>query len=210
MLLFCMLLKKENCHDPKTSECLRCEKHEAARPWKHGSAYKTRKYRELTGLRARPVQVPCVLHSKVRTSHCPRWEAGARTFLGDHSDPDNPSCSTQMQVRLLKIIDAALFTKGVGPGLVLPARPSDSHREVGGGWGVPAQSWWARPGQPHVGVVLPPGALMGLLPRGSRVGSRCQHCCLRKALSALGSPGRTAGRGRPGAPNRSPGGGPGR
>lgn len=41
MLLFCMLLKKENCHDPDFPECLRCQKREAARPWKHGSAYKT-------------------------------------------------------------------------------------------------------------------------------------------------------------------------
>lgn len=57
-----------------------------------------------------------------------------------------------------------------------------------------------------VGAVLPPGALVGLLPSGSRG----QHCCLRKALSALGSPRRTAGRGLPGAPSRSPGGGPGR
>ena len=96
------------------------------------------KYRGLSGLRAWPVQVPRVLHSKVRPSHCPWWEAGARTFLGDHSDPDNSSCGTQMQVRLLKIIDAALFTKGVGPGLVLPARPSDSHKEGGGGVGCPS------------------------------------------------------------------------
>ena len=90
-------------------------------------------HRARSGPRAWPVQVQHVLQSKVRTSHCPRREAQARTCLGDHSDPDNPFRGTEMQVRLLKIINAALFTKGAGPGLVPPARPSDSHRGVG--WG---------------------------------------------------------------------------
>ena len=162
-------------------------------------------HRARSGPRAWPVQVQHVLQSKVRTSHCPRREAQARTCLGDHSDPDNPFRGTEMQVRLLKIINAALFTKGAGPGLVPPARPSDSH----GGWGG-GVSQLSLGGQGQVGLtvgaVLPPAALVGLLPSGSRG----QHCCLRKALSALGSPRRTAGRGRPGTPSRSPGGGPGR
>lgn len=111
---------------------------------------------EVSGFRAWPVQVLNVLQSKVRTSHCPRREAGARTFLGDHSDPDNPFCGTQMQEKLLKIINAALFTKGASPGLVPPARPSASHRGQGRGWGgVPAQSWWARPSRPHCGGSAP-------------------------------------------------------
>lgn len=42
-----------------------------------------------------------------------------------------------------------------------------------GGWGgVPAQSWWARLGQPCCGAVFPRGAHMGLLPSGSRVTNR--------------------------------------
>lgn len=153
MLLFCMLLKKENCHDPKTSLSARDVKNVKLRG--HGNAYKTRKCTEVSGFRAWPAQVPNVLQSQNLT--LPKAGGRGQDLPWGDSDPDSPFCGTQMQERLLKIINAALFTKGASPGLVPPARPSASHRGAGSGveGGVPAQSWWARPCRPHCGGSAP-------------------------------------------------------
>lgn len=207
MLVFCILLKREKWHRSQNSlQCLRCQN------------VKLRDHRNMGAL-AKLGNMQSSLGSELGLSKCSMCcrgglephtvhEEGARTFLGDHPAPSDPFCGAETEARLLQITDAALFTKDAGPELVPPARPQTA---VGGGVGVSQLSLGGQ-GQVSltVGAVFPPGALAGLLPSGSRVGSRCQHCHLRKALSTLGSPGRTAGRGRPGVPSRSPGVGPGR
>lgn len=174
----------------------------------HGNAYKTRKCTEVSGFRAWPVQVPNVLQSKVRASHCPRREAGARTFLGATQTLTAPSVAHRCRRGFLKSSMLLYLPKVLAQGWFRQPGPQPAIGGQGRGWRGVSQLSPGGQGQVGliVGAVLPPGALVGLLPSGSRG----QHCCLRKALSALGSPRRTAGRGLPGAPSRSPGGGPGR
>lgn len=76
------------------------------------------------------------LQSTVRASHCLGAEAGARPSLGP-PDPDSPFCGTQMQERLLKTINAALFTKEVAQaGSAVPGPQPAIGGRVGGWRGV--------------------------------------------------------------------------
>lgn len=174
-------------------------KHEDERRWKYGGARQIRKIcTTLWTWSLALLSAECITEAVVNNLTAP--EEGAGTLLSDCPAPQRPLlwCRQRWRQGFLKSWMRLYLPKVPAQGWFCQPGP----QMAVGDRGCPSsdQSWWP----------LGQCSLLGLPPGGTNMGSRCRHRHLRKALSASGSPGKTAGHGRPGAPGRSPGAGPGR